>query len=136
MKKVMTLLLSAGLVLALLAGCSGTQPLPEGLDAATLEADAKQVVEQLNDRDWAALNSYFDDESLTEENWEESFGPLLDEMGAFEGYENVVTTGYTEPETEVEYGVVLLTCNYENDQRVYQVTFSTDGKVAGFHVPS
>lgn len=134
MKKTIAAVLSAGLVLALLAGCNGTKPLPEGLDAATIEADAQEMVETLNGRDWAGMNDYGIDESLTEEAWAETFEPILDELGAFDSYTEIKSTGYTDKKTDTEYGIVVLKAKYENGTKAYQVTFSKDGDVAGFHI--
>lgn len=137
MKKILTIALSLGLALVLLAGCNSILPLPEGMDEDAIVADAKQAVDALNARDWAAFNGYFTDFDLSEEDWAGSFDPILDELGAFEDYGNIATTGYSEEVSdsdEVQYGLVLLTCNYENGKKVYQVTFDIDSELVGFHV--
>lgn len=136
-KKITLLAAALGLVAALLAGCNQVLPLPAGMDADVIIAEAKEAVASLNDRDYAALNAYFTDADLSEADWAEGFDPLLDELGAFEDYAETATTGYSEEDSEgnvIEYGLVLLTCKYENGRKVYQVTFDIESRLVGFHV--
>lgn len=129
MKKLVSTVLSLGLILALLTGCS--QALPAGLDAATLEADAKLAVDTLNARDWEGLVE-MTDMPMEADIWEEQLAPVLDELGAFEKYKGVTVSGMTDKETETEYGLALVSCKYENGDIVYRVVFDLAGKITGF----
>lgn len=129
MKKLLTVALSLGIMLALLTGCS--QPLPAGLDAATLEADAKLAVETLNARDWEGMVEVTGID-LEADEWEAQLEPYLDELGTLEEYKGVTVSGMTDKETKVEYGLALVSCKYENGDIIYRVVFDLDGKITGF----
>lgn len=131
-KRFATLGLLALLLAALLAGCAGQPNLPEGMDAAQVEAQAKQFIDTANAANYEELANLFSPEYyLAPEEWQAALDPLWEQFGAFQSY------GKTSFATvdQAPYGVAavaLVECNYENQKLVWQVAIDTNWHIVAF----
>lgn len=133
MKKLLSISTVLLLILALLAGCSQTLPLPEGMDSETVKDKALEVMAAVNGKNYAAITGMFREdlrEGLTDELWEQQLGALWETTGAFEEVTGVQTTGY-ELDDGTPCAVAVVTCKYENNKHVWNVTFDTDYQLLG-----
>ena len=140
MKKSICLLLAL-LFCFLLAGCGDTGSLPEGMDAATAEAMAKELVDAMNQKDfdkmvelYTGVESY-DLTPPTAAEWEESAKQIEEkvQLGTFKEY---TTTRYMSVEDEMfgEYGVVILGAKYEKKSIAWRVSFDKDMNYIGLRL--
>ncbi len=93
---------------------------------------AKEIVEVTNTRDYQAVVDMLPEsmqKDVTAASLKTSWDPMLTESGAFVEYISAPTTGITQ--NGVNYIVVIVTCKYENSNRTFTLSFTTDMDIAG-----
>lgn len=139
-KKVLVAAMLATAVLALaLAGCgtpvsevdkSVKEGLPAWADEAAVTAQAFEVIEDVNARDFKAVAERWNDAAITAEKLEQSIGAGLDKLGAFKGYGDV---SFLQGDADGRsYATVVQVVEYENAEDPVRVSFYEDGSMAGF----
>ena len=122
----------------MLAGCVGGQKLSEQFDEEEVKAAAEEVIEILNDGDV---------DTLVEEKWnstmrgmadkdmmEKDVLPIVEELGAFEGFDKEAVTGNKDKDTEQEFAVAIIIGKYEKRKAQFTISFDEDMKVGGFYI--
>ena len=131
-------LLGVFMLAGLLAGCVGGQKLSEQFDEEEVKAAAEEVIEILNDGDV---------DTLVEEKWnstmrgmadkdmmEKDVLPIVEELGAFEGFDKEAVTGNKDKDTEQEFAVAIIIGKYEKRKAQFTISFDEDMKVGGFYI--
>lgn len=113
--------------------CSKADPdVEEGMsawaDAQTLDDWTDQVLAELNDRDYDALESIYATGDVTAEKLAEQFDGPLDELGAYVG---VTDSMYVHGESNARpYTCVVRDLEYENGPAQIRASFFEDGSLA------
>lgn len=120
----------------LFVGCSAAE-----LSSIYTEGDvitlAKDVVEQVNDKDYEGINQNTRSdlkEALSVEVFETSVEPVLSDAGDFIDYKNVTVLGNVDKDTEESYATAVLTCDYKNSTVTYTITFNAKDEIVGFYI--
>lgn len=127
MKKKLLLIPALLAAALMLAGC--LQFLPDGFDEEAVGANAEQAIKLMNAKNFDGLMELFAAdrrEELTPERFEEAFTAALDACGAFESFEDVQMTGWTDEDTEEDLGVVQAMAVYENGKLMHTLYFNID----------
>ena len=107
-------------------------------DEEEVKAAAEEVIEILNDGDV---------DTLVEEKWnstmrgmadkdmmEKDVLPIVEELGAFEGFDKEAVTGNKDKDTEQEFAVAIIIGKYEKRKAQFTISFDEDMKVGGFYI--
>lgn len=96
---------------------------------------AENFVRRINRHDYAACCAAFDElmkSSMSQERMKETFGPILDTLGAFRGFGRVnvrrrgpAGTGYT---------VCTVRCLYEHGTAAYTILFNKAHAIGGLYI--
>ena len=136
-KRILTL--CAALCAALLL-CSCTvkgNPLPDGMDEASVLSAGEEIVTQLNEAQWQTIHDQLREDvraSTTPEAIQAHIESVLDEIGPFKSLKDSMATGQTIKETGEKYATAVLYCQHEKDQAMYRIAFSTDMELIGLQV--
>jgi len=131
MKK-MTSTLMAVMLLMTLAACNSSN-IEYDKDAAI--AAAEDVVDVINTRDYEAITALFREDlqaDVTADSLEAAWDSSLQEAGEFVGYKKETTRAVNQ--AGVDYIVVVLVSEYENNSLTYTISFDTDMNVAGMYM--
>ena len=137
-RRIIGMLVLTGMLAGVLTGCAGRQKLSDGFDEAEVKAEAKEVIEILNDGDvdtlvddrWnAMLKSVLDKDMVKSQVL-----PVIEELGAFEGFDKEAVTGSKDPDTEQEYAVAVIVAEYEKRKAQFTISFDEEMKVGGFYI--
>lgn len=132
-------LISAALVLCLvfaLGGCSGNK-LPKGYDEDEVIARGKEIVEIANAMDYEGLFDQLQDDlkaQVSVQQLEEAWDKQLHAAGSFQKYSQVVTAGTKDPNSDVEYAVVVLVCKYENATLTFTISMDESLELVGLYM--
>ncbi len=138
MRRLMGMLMAAGMLAGMFTGCAGGQKLSDKFDEAEVREEAKEVIGILNEGDvdtlvddrWnAMLKSAFDKDQVRSQVM-----PVIEELGAFEGYDKEAVTGSKDPDTEQEYADAVIKVKYEKRKAQFTISFDEDMKVGGFYI--
>lgn len=127
--------LALGLVI-LLAGCSKadqqvSEGLPAWIDETTSTAQAHEVTDQFNERNYEAVVARYVGTEVTVEQFHENFDELLNEYGAFKEYGDA---SFLQGESKGRsYATIIQKATYENGLGEFRVSFFEDGSLAGFY---
>lgn len=122
----------------ILAGCAGDQKLSDKFDESEVKAAAEEVIEILNDGDidtlvdekWNAVMKSAADKDMMREQ----MLPVMEELGAFEGFDREAVTGSKDKDTEQEFAVAVIKAKYEKRKAQFTISFDEDMKVGGFYI--
>ena len=143
-KRLLIVALLAAVTLMLgLAGCGSgdtegreaqqdVEGLPAWADEAAVTAQAREVIDLVNARDFDEVAARWDDKNATAEKLEQGLGGALDQFGAFEGFTDV-KYGQSEPAGRSAV-TVIQRADYENQKAQFNVSFYEDGSLAGLYV--
>ena len=138
MKKRILTLCAALCAALLLCSCDVKgNPLPEGMDEASVLAAGEEIVTQLNDAQWQAVYDQLREDvktSTTPEDIQAHIESVLDKIGPYKSLKDTMTTGQTVKETGEKYGTAVFYCQHEKDQAMYRIAFSTDMELIGLQI--
>ena len=101
-------------------------------DVSAVTAQAREVIDLVNARDFDEVAARWDDKNATAEKLEQGLGGALDQFGAFEGFTDV-KYGQSEPAGRSAV-TVIQRADYENQKAQFNVSFYEDGSLAGLYV--
>lgn len=134
MKKLLVYVCLAAAALVLFAGCGG-EKLPEGMDAAALESQAKTFIDAVSAQDYDEVVAQFTDTGAhySAAEWEGMLGSYIASFGAFKSYKstNIATV---DDATYGEVAVVLLETEYEEQTIIWQVSINQEYEIIGLHL--
>ena len=110
-------------VLLLLCGCQGN-PLPEGLEEASLTEAGRTVVRLLVQGEYDAVRESFREdvrESVTADQLRTLLLQQTDGAGVYRQIESTMVTGQSSDGEN--YGVAVLYCEYSEDDVLFRVAF-------------
>lgn len=128
-RRFFTLVLTAVIMLTFTA-CSSFQ---YDKDAAIKRA--KEIVAVTNTRDYQAVVDMLPEsmqKDVTADSLKASWDTMLTDSGAFVEYISTPTSGITQ--NGVNYIVVIVTGKYENSNRTFTISFTTDMDIAGLYL--
>ncbi|UUM11318.1 DUF3887 domain-containing protein [Proteiniclasticum sp. QWL-01] len=131
----LTLLLFVLTLSLALAACA-QKTLPEGFDQAKVTTQAKQVITQLTNKEYASVAAQFSPEmkaALDAQKLQTAVGPVIDKLGAFKEFKSE-TVGAGENPTIGKYAVAIINCVYANGNATYTISIDSAGKVCGLYV--
>lgn len=133
-KRIISLLCALVLGLGLCA-CENT-PLPEGFDQDEVLAQAEQVVDLMEARDYERVSAMFSEELLAELDAEALEAAADEFMVSLGDFVKVATRQVMGQKDDIlgDYAVVIIVCEYANDSASYTVSIDSDGKVCGLYV--
>lgn len=121
-----------------ITGCSRSQELPDDFDENEVKKAAEEVIDLVNAGEY---------EKLAEEKWNaqlktalpaekmsEEIQPVIEELGAFESFENEAVAGGEDKDTEQEFAVVVVKAKYEERKVQFTISFDKNMKTAGFFI--
>ena len=129
---------TAALALAcvLTSGCSQADQqvqkgLPEWTDEAAVTAQAHEVVDEFNARDYGALAARYQDEAVTADQLQQNLATTQDEYGALVAYGDA---SFLQGESlGRSYATVIQKADYEGGAAEFRISFFEDGSLAGFY---
>jgi len=133
MKKIVSIFTLIVLILSL-TSC-GNPPLPDEFNADEVTTAAKEVIDVVNTKDYVAIVKLFRDDlepEIDAGELEEVWGPVLDTAGDFIDYTDIELTG-AENE-DMNYGTVIIECEYEYDNLIYTISFDENMEMAGLYM--
>jgi hypothetical protein len=136
-KRIMTLCAALCLALLLCSCDVKGNPLPDGMDEASVLAAGEEIVTQLNEAQWQTVYDQLREDvkvSTTPEAIQTHIEPVLEEVGPFKSTKDSMTTGQTIKETGEKYGTAVFYCQHEKDQAMYRIAFSTDMELIGLQI--
>ncbi len=107
--------------------------LPDWADEDALTQQARSLIERYNARDYGAVAQACAALGVTEDDWAEASDPLLDQLGAFQGYGDVAFM-HADDGTGTVYATVVQAATYENATMQFTVSYYEDGSVCGFYI--
>ena len=138
MKKLILTLCAALCAALLLCSCDVKgNPLPEGMDEASVLAAGEEIVTQLNEAQWQTVYDQLREDvqvSTTPEAIQAHIELVLDKIGPFESMKDSMTTGQTIKDTGEKYATAVFYCQHEKDQAMYRIAFSTDMELIGLQI--
>ena len=140
MKKRLLALCMAVCTTLLLCSCGPVEgnPLPEGMDEASVLETGEQIVTDLNEGDWQAIYDLLRDDAKTATGSPDAIrdhmNSVLDKVGAFKSIEESMATGQKLKDTGEEYATAVFYCKHEKNQAMYRIAFSTDMELIGLQV--
>ena len=138
MKKRIVTLCAALCLALLLCSCDVKgNPLPDGMDEATVLATGEDIVTQLNEAQWQTVYDQLREDvkvSTTPESIQTHIESVLEEIGPFKSMKDSMATGQTIKETGEKYGTAVFYCQHEKDQAMYRIAFSTDMELIGLQI--
>ncbi|RDB61801.1 hypothetical protein C1878_10370 [Gordonibacter sp. 28C] len=132
-------MLLAALAMLCLAGCGSSssdenfqEGLPAWADEAAITAQAREVVDLVNERAFDELAARWDDPNVNAEKLEQGLAPALDQFGAFKDFADVK---YGQSESgDRSAATVIQRADFENGKAQFNVSFYEDGSLAGLYV--
>lgn len=124
------------LVLAGAAGCESAK-LSDDFDKETVETAAKEVVDQLNTGDYAAIEEAFNATmtiAMQGQKLKDTLQPILDKLGEFEEISNCEVVGSKAQDTKEDLAVALINVKYAEGKVRYTISFDKDMKLAGLFI--
>ena len=136
-KRILTLI--AGLCPTfLLCSCNVEgNPLPEGMDEATVLSAGREVVTDLNEGDWQNIYSLMREDAKTATGSPDAIAEhmqaTLDKVGDYVSEEEAMATGQKLDSGE-QYAPAVFYCKHEKNQAMYRIAFSDDMELLGLQV--
>ena len=127
------------LLLALLVflGACSSNSVPEGFDEEQLTNQAKQIIEYLQDAQYAeVLDLMREDvrEMLPLETLKDVAETKYADVGSFEKYSQVAITDTKDPASSEVYAVVIVVVEYTEGKGTYTLTFDKDLRCVGLYI--
>lgn len=139
-KKTGIVLLLTCALTAMLTACNfGVQddPLPEGYDAGAIKAEARKLIEYINEDDWEAFCSVpmTDEmkETMTVGSMEKILNQYIGDRGAFVKNKSMVVIGAKDSDGN-DYAAAVAVVKYENQSVTYTITYDRDLNLVGFYL--
>lgn len=129
-------LLPLCLLLALLCACSAGK-LADAFDEETVKDAAKETVQTINTRNYDAVISLLREDlqdQVTADQLRDAWDKSLSADGAFVEYTSVSVAGTRDKNTDEDYAVAVLACNYENGSQTFTLSFDTDYALVGLYM--
>lgn len=95
----------------------------------------EDLVSLANAKDYQAITDILPEtvkSQVSSDTLRDAWDPLLQTSGAFVGYKSTETSGVTQ--NGVKYIVVVVTGEYENGNRTFTITYTTDFKIAALEM--
>lgn len=121
--------------LIVLSACS-SGALPAGLDEVQVNNQAKQVVTQLSNQDYEAVEAQFTDlmkTALPTGTLKAAVGPVISKLGAFKEFQ-AISTGSGENAQAGKFAVVVIRAAYNNGEATYTISIDEAGKLTGLYL--
>jgi len=138
MRKKAALLLMVLAALFLLTGCKVSgNPLPEGMDAATVLIEGREVAHMLNDGDWQGVYDLLREdakETSSPEAIQEYMEGFLKKAGDYVEEREAMATGQTLKDTEEEYGTAVFYWKHRKQSLMYRIAYSADMELMGIQI--
>lgn len=128
--------LAVVLILAGGSGCASAE-LSDDFDKDTVEMAAKEVVDQLNSGDYAAIEESYNAAmiiAMQGQKLQDTLQPILDKLGGFEEITNCEVVGSKEQNTKEDLAVALINVKYAEGKVRYTISFDKDMKLAGLFI--
>ncbi|MBU9727085.1 DUF3887 domain-containing protein [Diplocloster modestus] len=128
--------LAVVLILAGGSGCASAE-LSDDFDKDTVETAAKEVVDQLNSGDYAAIEESYNAAmiiAMQGQKLQDTLQPILDKLGEFEEITNCEVVGSKEQNTKEDLAVALINVKYAEGKVRYTISFDKDMKLAGLFI--
>ena len=128
--------LAVVLILAGGSGCASAE-LSDDFDKDTVETAAKEVVDQLNSGDYAAIEESYNAAmiiAMQGQKLQDTLQPILDKLGEFEEITNCEVGGSKEQNTKEDLAVALINVKYAEGKVRYTISFDKDMKLAGLFI--
>lgn len=135
MKKALIVLLAFALLLSFVA-CASSK-LADIFKEDEVTDRAKSVVATINTLDYDAIVSVMREDlqsQVTADTFENAWGPLLNDAGAFVEFKTVVTYGQKDKTTGDDYAVCVLVCKYENASQTFTISMDKDLEIIGLYM--
>ncbi|MEG1557890.1 MAG: DUF3887 domain-containing protein [Oscillospiraceae bacterium] len=127
---------AALLLTVLLCGCSPFS-LSKEFDKDALAAKSEEVLEVINTRNYEDILKQMKSElvvGMTASDFEKAWEPALTDSGSFIEIAKTHISGQETEEDSAVYAIVALTCEYENDVRVFTMVFDTNMELVGLYM--
>ena len=128
--------LAVVLILAGGSGCASAE-LSDDFDKDTVEMAAKEVVDQLNSGDYAAIEESYNAAmiiAMQGQKLQDTLQPILDKLGGFEEITNCEVVGSKAQDTKEDLAVALINVKYAEGKVRYTISFDKDMKLAGLFI--
>lgn len=128
-----------GLILLLslcLGGCASTK-LSDAFDEEEVSQEAAQVVEEIVDDDYEAVEARFNTEmaeTIPAGELQKALEPVIEELGEYQGITKTVTAGSKDKETEEELATVVVVAEFGNRKAQFTITFDTQMMLSGLYL--
>ena len=125
------------LALFVFLGACSSNSVPEGFDEEQLTTQAKQIVEYLQDAQYAeVLDLMREDvrEMLPLETLKDVAETKYAVVGSFEKYSQVAITDTKDPASSEVYAVVIVVVEYTEGKGTYTLTFDKDLRCVGLYI--
>ena len=122
------------LLILLLCGCQGN-PLPDGMEEASLTEAGRSVVLQLVRGEYDAVRESFREdvrESITADQLRTLLLQQTDGAGVYRQIESTMVTGQSSDGER--YGVAVLYCEYSEDDVLFRVAFDKNLELIGLEI--
>jgi ABC-type oligopeptide transport system substrate-binding subunit len=130
LRRFMTLALAL-LILLTLAACGASFK----YDKEAAVKHAEEIVGLANAKNYQGITDILPENlkaQITADVLSDAWDTLLQSSGAFVGYKSAETSGVTQ--NGVNYIVVVVTGEYENGNRIFTTTYTTDFKIAALEM--
>lgn len=137
-KRILTLFV--GLCAAfLLCSCAVEgNPLPEGMDEASVLDTGRQIITDLNAGNWQTIYDQLREDAKTATGSPEAvqahMEAVLEKVGPYVAEEEAMATGQTLKESGEQYATAVFYCKHEKDDAMYRIAFSTELELIGLQV--
>ena len=126
----------------LLAGCTSSTPLPEGMDEETVIAAGQEVLDELLAGEYDKVQSRIREDIRNQQGKEitvDVIKQLVDEyivpeeLGEFEEVSSSAAEGVADPESE-PHGVAVFHCEYKKEKVAFGFAFDVDMNLIGLSI--
>lgn len=125
------------LSLLIFLGACSSNTIPEGFDEDQLTNQSKQIIEHLQDEQYAeVLDLMREDvrEMLPKETLQDVAETKYSAVGTFVKYTQVAITDTKDPKTSEVYAVVIIVVEYTEGKGTYTLTFDKDLSCVGLYI--
>lgn len=123
------------IIVTLVSACS-PKGVPEGFVEADVIARAKNVIDQINTQDYAAVEAQFSPEmttALPPGALKNALAPVMTKLGAFKAFKSEAT-GSGENTAIGKYAVIVIKAGYEKGDATYTISIDKNQKLTGLFV--
>lgn len=123
------------MAVVVLAACA-SKALPDGFNEEAVNRQAKQVVTQLSNQDYAAVEAQFADilkTALPTGALKTALGDMITKLGEFKDFGSS-STGSSENSQAGKFAIVVIQANYANGKATYTISIDEAGKLIGLYL--